>query len=386
MLAGRLGAHPGDASAVALGGKRKAALAAGLVLTLAATLVLPPAPRLGLLRRVRLPRPLALAAIGCALLLLAWALLAALDQSLWHDEAFSVLTYTSHGPGEILFGDYVPNDHVLFNLLAWLTTGVLGQSEVAYRLWSVLPALAAAGIDLVGVDAARGGRCRRGSPADRGVAASAPAHAAGARIRAGAPRRRADAGVRRPVLARRRADATCSASARRIDRRGDPAGVRAGVRGAGAASDDEAARARQVAAAVVGAVGGDPARALPPGCSATCSTPPDSSSAGSCHGTGHCPPPRRTCSGRASSCFRVGSPPPRPDASVAADSTIAGGIAPRARSCCGAAASACCAHCSWCRWCAPTRCSRSPACSWSRASCRFSSFTRWCWRAAAWSA
>jgi hypothetical protein len=77
-------------------------------------------------------------------LALSWALLVGLDQSLWHDEAYSVLKYTSGGPREILLGDYVPNDHVLFNMLAWATTGVVGKSEVAYRFWSVLPAIAAA--------------------------------------------------------------------------------------------------------------------------------------------------------------------------------------------------------------------------------------------------
>jgi hypothetical protein len=146
VLAGRLGAHPSDATPVALGGKRKAVLAAGLVLTLAATAVIPLAPRLDLLRRVRLPRRLALAAVAGALLLLAWALLTALDQSLWHDEAYTVLQYASRGPSEILYGDYVPNDHVLFNLLAWATTGVAGESEVAFRFWSVVPALAAVGL------------------------------------------------------------------------------------------------------------------------------------------------------------------------------------------------------------------------------------------------
>lgn len=144
VVAGRLGVHPAHAAPAALTRKREGILLVGLASLLAATVVLPLEQGDRLLQRQRLPHWLAPAVLAGVGLLLIWALLVALNQSLWHDEAYSALRYTSRGPGEILFGDYVPNDHVLFNMLAWLTTGVLGESEVAYRLWSVLPALAGA--------------------------------------------------------------------------------------------------------------------------------------------------------------------------------------------------------------------------------------------------
>ncbi len=95
--------------------------------------------------RTRGPPRAAVAVIGALGALLAWLLLVALDQSLWHDEAFTALTYIQPGPHEIVFGTYLPNDHELFNALAWLTTNIAGDSEVALRFWSVVPALAAAG-------------------------------------------------------------------------------------------------------------------------------------------------------------------------------------------------------------------------------------------------
>ena len=42
---------------------------------------------------------------------------------------------------------YLPNNHELFSLLAWATTTVAGESEIALRVWSVVPFLA--GVALV---------------------------------------------------------------------------------------------------------------------------------------------------------------------------------------------------------------------------------------------
>jgi hypothetical protein len=90
-----------------------------------------------------------LAAVGIlvlAALLLAWTRSNGADSSFWHDEVHTVLTYVRPGPDAILFGDYIPNNHVLFSLLSWATTNLLDDySESAYRLWSSLPALAAVG-------------------------------------------------------------------------------------------------------------------------------------------------------------------------------------------------------------------------------------------------
>jgi hypothetical protein len=139
ILLGRFGGELTGASSSDLGWKQWTVLLVGIALLVAGAWLAAP-PRDESAGRLRPILPVAVAGIG---LLLIWWLLVALDQSLWHDEAFSALVYTSHGPSEILFGDYLPNDHVLFNLLTWATTSVVGESEIAYRLWSTLPALAA---------------------------------------------------------------------------------------------------------------------------------------------------------------------------------------------------------------------------------------------------
>lgn len=63
-----------------------------------------------------------------------------LDHGLWHDEVVAVVTFIREGPGEILAGSDL--SHELFGVLAWATTSAIGESEVAYRIWSVLPFLA----------------------------------------------------------------------------------------------------------------------------------------------------------------------------------------------------------------------------------------------------
>lgn len=47
--------------------------------------------------------------------------------------------YVRAGPREILAGPYIPNNHELFSLLGWATSSVAGESEIALRLWSVIP-------------------------------------------------------------------------------------------------------------------------------------------------------------------------------------------------------------------------------------------------------
>jgi hypothetical protein len=80
----------------------------------------------------------ALASLG-----LVWTRTLALEQGLWGDELYSVRAYIDRGPPGI-FGHYVPNDHMLFELLAWVGTAVSGDhSAAAYRFWAVAPAIAA---------------------------------------------------------------------------------------------------------------------------------------------------------------------------------------------------------------------------------------------------
>ncbi len=68
-----------------------------------------------------------------------------LDQSFWHDEVVAVEEFIRAGPREILAGPDL--SHELFSLLAWATSGVVGESEIAFRLWSVVPFIA--GVALV---------------------------------------------------------------------------------------------------------------------------------------------------------------------------------------------------------------------------------------------
>jgi hypothetical protein len=74
-----------------------------------------------------------------------WTRLIGLDQSMWNDEVYSVVHYIMPGPTAIFSSSgYVPNDHVLFELLTWATVHVSGgHSNATYRLWSVVPSLAA---------------------------------------------------------------------------------------------------------------------------------------------------------------------------------------------------------------------------------------------------
>jgi hypothetical protein len=73
-----------------------------------------------------------------------WTRLVGIDQSMWNDELYSVLRYIQPGPSGIWFGHYVPNDHVLFELLTWATVHLAGTTgDAGYRFWGVVPALAA---------------------------------------------------------------------------------------------------------------------------------------------------------------------------------------------------------------------------------------------------
>ncbi|CAN5550745.1 hypothetical protein BH18ACT1_BH18ACT1_09860 [soil metagenome] len=93
--------------------------------------------------RVPVGPALALAAVAA---LAVWGRLLDLTSSFWQDEAKPIWAYVDRGPGEILFGDYDIDNHILFNLLTWATTRVVGRAEVVYRMWSLIPALASAGL------------------------------------------------------------------------------------------------------------------------------------------------------------------------------------------------------------------------------------------------
>ena len=80
--------------------------------------------------------------LGIALL---WSRLFHLGHSFWTDEIFMVENFVRAGPREILFGPYL--NHELMALLAWMTTSVGGESEIALRLLSAVPFVA--GVALV---------------------------------------------------------------------------------------------------------------------------------------------------------------------------------------------------------------------------------------------
>jgi hypothetical protein len=84
------------------------------------------------------------AVLGAALLA---TRLVGLGRSYWHDEIVTVADFVRPGPREILSGHYIPNNHELFSILGWATSSLVGESEIALRLWSVLPFLA--GVALV---------------------------------------------------------------------------------------------------------------------------------------------------------------------------------------------------------------------------------------------
>lgn len=66
---------------------------------------------------------------------------------MWNDEVYSVVHYITPGPSAIFGSNYVPNDHVLFELVTWVTVHITGgRSNAAYRLSLVIPALAAMAI------------------------------------------------------------------------------------------------------------------------------------------------------------------------------------------------------------------------------------------------
>jgi hypothetical protein len=62
---------------------------------------------------------------------------AGLNHSFWTDEITDVESFIRAGPRNILAGPDL--SHELFGLLAWTTSTLTGESEIAFRLWSVVP-------------------------------------------------------------------------------------------------------------------------------------------------------------------------------------------------------------------------------------------------------
>jgi hypothetical protein len=86
-------------------------------------------------------RVLAWPVIVAGSVVILWSRLGGLSLGLWQDEIYTTVKYIEPGPNAVFFGDYVPNNHMLFSLLTWTVTATIGTSEVTLRLWSVIPAL-----------------------------------------------------------------------------------------------------------------------------------------------------------------------------------------------------------------------------------------------------
>jgi hypothetical protein len=79
--------------------------------------------------------------LGTTLLL---SRLVGLGKSLWLDELHFVEHYVRQGPRQILLGDDL--SHQLYGLVDWITATAVGESEVAFRLWSAVPFIAGVAI------------------------------------------------------------------------------------------------------------------------------------------------------------------------------------------------------------------------------------------------
>ena len=89
--------------------------------------------------RPRRVAPVAIVAVAAVALV--WSRLVPLGQSLWADEIKSITAYIRPGPAAI-YGHYVANDHILFELLTWASTALTGaRSAAAYRFWGVVPGI-----------------------------------------------------------------------------------------------------------------------------------------------------------------------------------------------------------------------------------------------------
>lgn len=80
--------------------------------------------------------------VGIGLIgLLLWSRFAGIGQSLWHDEIYSVTHYMT-SPTAPFTEPYIPNNHVLYNVLSAVTIAWLHETELVVRLWSVIPGIA----------------------------------------------------------------------------------------------------------------------------------------------------------------------------------------------------------------------------------------------------
>jgi hypothetical protein len=79
----------------------------------------------------------AYAVLGTILLLTRFV---GLGHSFWFDELFFVAHFVREGPREILAGPDL--SHELMAIATWATRSIVGESETAFRLWSVVPFVA----------------------------------------------------------------------------------------------------------------------------------------------------------------------------------------------------------------------------------------------------
>jgi hypothetical protein len=91
------------------------------------------------MQRERLTRDYWLAIAALSTVVVGWNLYRASNLSITHDEAFTYLWFVAKGPRGIYSpGGYCANNHLLYSLLAWCSVQMLGVSEFALRLPSVV--------------------------------------------------------------------------------------------------------------------------------------------------------------------------------------------------------------------------------------------------------
>ena len=85
-------------------------------------------------------------AVGSVLVAVSYAVLGAalvvtrfagLGRSFWLDEAHFVEHFVREGPRQILTGGAL--SHELYGVIDWMTASVVGESAIAFRLWSAIP-------------------------------------------------------------------------------------------------------------------------------------------------------------------------------------------------------------------------------------------------------
>lgn len=82
------------------------------------------------------------AVLAVTLLVLLATRVPGIGQGLWNDEVLTAADYVLPGPSAIWDADrFIPNNHPLFSLLAWVLTSLTSATEIVLRLGSIVPGI-----------------------------------------------------------------------------------------------------------------------------------------------------------------------------------------------------------------------------------------------------